>query len=107
MRGGDQSARHRAVVRAVRDAAPSVGWVLWPIGQTSGPTRRPVVPQGFPDLIGCNLSGTLVGVEVKTGKGKLTKAQMWWREEFIVHREVIHLVVSSVDDFLAQARRGR
>ena len=106
MRGGDQSQRHRAVVRAVRDAAPIVGWVLWPIGQTSGKIRRPVVPKGFPDLIGINHMGVFVGCEVKTGKAVLDHYQMGARDQIMSHL-AIHLVVSSVDDFLVQARRGR
>ena len=106
MRGGDQSQRHRAVVRAVRDAAPSVGWWLIPVGQTSGRVTRPVVPRGFPDLIGCNASICLAGVEVKTGKGQLTREQKAWLDQWVAHHAV-WLTVSSVDDFLAQARRGR
>ena len=105
-RGGDQSARHRAVVRAVRDAAPSVGWWLVPVGQTSGRVTRPVVSKGFPDLVGVGERGRFIAVEVKTGSGKLDRYQRSYKD-LLESKWAIHLVVSSVDDFLAQARRGR
>jgi hypothetical protein len=55
---------------------------------------------GVPDIIGYNkLDGTFIGVEIKTGKDKLSPMQIDFQNECIKH-DVLYIVVKEINDII-------
>lgn len=90
--GGNQSEAHNQVVGAIRQyMAWSKAWHLKVLG---GPLQR----AGIPDILACwPPDGRLVAVEVKTGRGALSRGQ---REEMnaLVRAGALVVRASTVDD---------
>lgn len=87
-------ARHKqpetAVLRAVRDFLELGGWLVVRHHQTLGSHR------GFPDLTALK-DGRTVYIEVKTARGRLSAAQLSFREAVVAHGGE-YIVARSVSD---------
>lgn len=110
--GMNNSSGHSALVSAIRlELGREPDLTLWPVqpGGVADATGRPMRcgPVGMSDLIGILApAGRWIGLEVKTGKGKLRPDQVLWLD-LIRRRGGFASEVRSVDDARAALQRAR
>ena len=85
-----------AVADYLRLALPS-NWLWWHTGgqanydaRRGGMLKRMGFKAGLPDLFILSPSGLLIGIELKAGKGRLSKAQKAVRDWFLEHGRPWH-----------------
>ena len=108
----NHNARHTALCRAVREILTLWGCLVVPV--KNGPTpftrrdgtvgyRRGAILVGASDIIACSPSGRFIAVEVKTGTGKPTAAQVRFLGE-VEKRGALALIVRDTVDGLEAVR---
>ncbi len=69
------------LAKAIRDALTALGLVVWREQCGKVPVKRGymhLAPEGTPDLVGYLPGGRLLGLEIKTARGKERPAQTEW-----------------------------
>lgn len=65
----------------------------------AGGMRRKNPMKGLPDIIMCDRKGHMIGIELKSDKGKLSGEQMEWQEKFHNHG-VIYWLIKDFEEFV-------
>ncbi len=102
--------RHTALRNATLRLLSHAGLFCW-LNETQGTydaaracyRRNPLTLRGVPDILGIAADGRFVGIEIKTGKGRLSEEQVAFRGNAQV-RNAVSIVARSTDDAVAQLR---
>ena len=100
LKNPNRTRAHQRLVNQIRLAlGVRTDLVLWPISPSAPGSHHRTAPVGITDLIGILDIGVGVSIwiEVKTGAGKLDKAQAQFRD-LVLSYHAVHIVARSVSD---------